>query len=156
MCIRDRNSVNQDLVKNLQQTINDPEVFEQYRDNLLSYAHVLQQGKFKMTSYLDAVRYVSFKLMDLTNIKAYSLTFPEKIARFTAEGVAPKDIASYVSAYHKSKLVGLLLQQALTPTWVLNQDLFQKALNTQADLMMNAMSEKVRSCLLYTSDAADE
>ena len=31
------------------------------------------------------------------------------------------------------------------PTHILNADLFQKAINTQAELMMNARSEKVRS-----------
>ena len=38
-----------------------------------------------------------------------------------------------------------LLEQTLTPMWILNQDLFQKALNTQAELMTTANSEKVRS-----------
>ena len=37
------------------------------------------------------------------------------------------------------------MEQSLVPTWVLNQDLFQRALNVQADLMLNANSEKVRA-----------
>jgi hypothetical protein len=37
------------------------------------------------------------------------------------------------------------MEQSLVPTWVLNQDLFQKALNVQADLMMNSTSDKVKT-----------
>ena len=55
-----------------------------------------------------------------------------------------KDIASYVTAYNKSKLVNLIFEQTLIPSHVLNQDLYQRALNVQADLMINAKSEKVR------------
>lgn len=140
-----KKSINQELIDNINATISDPEMFETYRDNLISYTHVLKNGKFKISSYLDAVRYVSYKLMGHTNIQAYSKTFPEKIKRFDAQGVAPKDVASYVTAYNKSKLVNLILEQTLIPSYVLNQDLYQKALNVQAELMMTASSEKVRS-----------
>lgn len=83
--------------------------------------------------------------MGKSNIDAFSITFPEKIQRWATDGVASKDIASYVTAYNKSKLVSLLMEQSLVPSWVLNQDLYQKALNVQADLMVNANSEKVRT-----------
>ena len=105
----------------------------------------MADGKFKITSYLDAVRYVSFKLMGLTNIESYRRTFPDKIKRFQAQNVEAKQIAAYVTAYHKSKLVSMLMEQTLVPSYVLNQDLYQKALNVQADLMISAKSEKVRS-----------
>jgi len=140
-----KKSVNAELINKINNTLADPEMYEAYRDNLISYTRVMNEGRFKLTNYIDAVKYVSHKLAGMTNIKAYSLTFPEKIKRFTAQAVEPKDIASYVTAYNKSKLVNLILEQSLVPTWVLNQDLFQKALNTQAELMTTANSEKVRS-----------
>ena len=140
-----KKSVNAELIKKINTTLADPEMYEAYRENLISYTRVMSEGRFKLPNYIDAVKYVSHKLAGMTNIKAYSLTFPEKIKRFTSQGVQPKDIASYVTAYNKSKLVNLILEQSLVPTWVLNQDLFQKALNTQAELMTTANSEKVRS-----------
>lgn len=140
-----KKNVSQDIVDNINNLIADPEVREAYRENLISYTHVLQNGKFKLSNYLDAVRYVSYKLMGHTNIASYSKAFPDKIKRFEQQGVSAKDIASYVTAYNKSKLVNLILEQTLVPAWVLNQDLYQKALNTQAELMMHANSEKVRS-----------
>lgn len=140
-----KKSVNQELIDKITQTLSGPDMYETYRENLLSYTHVMQDGKFKVSGYIDAVKYVSHKLMGRTNLDAFSITFPQKIIAWTSNGVSSKDIASYVTAYNKSKLVNLLMEQTLIPSWVLNQDLYQKALNVQADLMLNANSEKVRS-----------
>ena len=139
-----KKSINQELIDQINNTLSDPEMFESYRDNLISYTKVMADGKFKVTQYIDAVRYVSFKLMGCTNIEAYTKTFPDKYQRFIQQGVSAKDIASYVTAYNKSKLVNLIFEQTLIPSHVLNQDLYQRALNVQADLMINAKSEKVR------------
>ena len=140
-----KKSVNPELIQKIQTTLNDPDMYETYRENLLSYTKVMAEGKFKIAGYIDAVKYVSHKLMGDTNIAAFSKTFPDKLAKWNAQGMASKDIASYVTAYNKSKLVNLIMEQTLVPSWVLNQDLYQKALNVQADLMITAKSEKVRS-----------
>ena len=140
-----KKSINQELIDQINATLSEPEMYETYRENLMSYTKVMQEGKFKISEYINAVKYVSHKLMGCTNLDAYSKTFPDKIARFTAQQVASKDIASYVTAYNKSKLVNLIYEQTLIPSYVLNQDLYQKALNVQADLMVNAKSEKVKS-----------
>jgi hypothetical protein len=140
-----KKSVNQELIDQINKTLSEPELYEAYRDNLLSYAKVMADGRFKVSEYINAVKYVSHKLMGSTNIDAYSKTFPDKIQRFALQGVKDKDIASYVTAYNKSKLVNLIYEQTLVPTYVLNQDLYQKALNVQAELMLTARSEKVRS-----------
>ena len=139
-----KKSINQELIDQINNTLSDPEMYESYRDNVISYTKVMADGKFKVTQYIDAVRYVSFKLMGCTNIEAYTKTFPDKYQRFIQQGVQAKDIASYVTAYNKSKLVNLIFEQTLIPSHVLNQDLYQRALNVQADLMINAKSEKVR------------
>lgn len=139
-----KKSVNQELIDSVNGTLADPEMFEAYRDNLLSYTKVMADGRFKVSNYVDAVRYVSHKLMGCTNIEAYTKTFPDKYARFVAQGVQAKDIASYVTAYNKGQLVNLIFAQTLIPSYVLNQDLYQKALNVQAELMVGSHSDKVR------------
>lgn len=140
-----KKSINQELIDQINTTLADPDMYETYRDNLLSYTKVMADGRFKVTDYVSAVKYVSHKVMGATNIEAYTKTFPDKYQRFVSNGVQPKDIASYVTAYNKSKLVNLIMEQTLVPAWVLNQDLYQKALNKQAELMMTARSEKVQS-----------
>ena len=139
-----KKTVNQELMDQINKTLSDPDMFESYRDNLISYAHVMGDGKYKMDSYVAAVKYVSHKLMGASNIAAYTRTFPDKYQDFVNRGIDPKDIASYVTAYNKSKLVNLIMEQTLIPSYVLNQDLYQKALNVQAELMISAKSEKVR------------
>jgi hypothetical protein len=139
-----KKSLNPELMNQINNTLADPELYEAYRDNLMSYTKVMADGKFKVSQYIDAVRYISHKLMGCTNIEAYTKAFPDKYNRFVQQGVAAKDIASYVTAYNKSKLVNLIYEQTLIPSYVLNQDLYQKALNVQAELMTSANSEKVR------------
>ena len=137
-------AVSQELVDRINSSISDPEALEIFKENLLSYTSVLQQGKFKLTSYINAVRYVGFKVMGLTNKDSYIKTFPDKYQDFLKRGVADRDIASYITAYNKSKLVNLIYAQTMIPTYILYAPLFQRAINVQADLMLNAKSEMVR------------
>ena len=140
-----KKTINQEFVDQVNQTLSDPMMYELYRDNLLSYTQVMRDGKFKLVDYVNAVKYCSHKIMGATNIDAFVKTFPNRYQRFLASGTSQKDIASYITSYNKSKLVNLILEQSLIPSWVLNQDLYQKAINVQAELMINANSEKVRS-----------
>jgi len=140
-----KKSVNAELIAKMNSTLSDPEMYETYRENMLSYANVMQDGRFKLSGYIDAVKYVSLKLAGKTNTAAFEITFPAKVKDWDARGVEKKDQASYITAFNKSKMVTLIMEQSMIPSWVLNQDLYQKALNTQAELMMFAKSEKVRS-----------
>ena len=138
--------INQEVIDTINGTFKDPALMEQYRDNLLSYSHVMKDGKFKMEQYLDAVKYVGFKLMNNTNIEAYTKTFPDRYAYYLSNKTSQKDIASYVTSYNKNKLVNLIYAQTLIPTHVLNADLHQQALNKQASIMNNPdASYKVQS-----------
>lgn len=121
-----------DMVNN---ATTDPIVADHIRENFITYARVLQEGKFKTEDYLRAVTYVSFKHMGLTNQDAYARTFPQRMQQLISKGVSQKDISAYVAAYHKGKLVNLILEQSLIPAWLINQDNFQRAINTQVAIM---------------------
>jgi len=140
-----RKSMNVRLLKEINHTIGSPEEMEVFKENLLSYTRVMMEGRFKLSGYINAVKYVSFKLLGDTNISAYVKTFPDKYRRFLRQGTPKKDIASYATAFNKSKLVNLVYEQTLIPTHVLNAPLYQQALNTQAELMLTAKSEMVRT-----------
>lgn len=139
-----RRNVTQDVIDIVNSAIGEPEFIENFRDNLIGYQSVLTQGRFKLHNYVEAVKYVSHKLLGAKNIDAYSRAFPEKIAEFHRRNVSAKDIASYVSAYNKSKLVNLIFAQSMIPTHVLNADIYQEAINIQLELARTATSEKVR------------
>ena len=140
-----KGAATQQFADQINNIVTDPIIAEQVRNNFISYTTVLQEGKFKTEDYLHAVVYVSHKLMGKSNQDAYFATFPNRHAALMAKGTSSKDISSYVSAYNKGKLVNLILEQTLVPTWVLNQHMYQEAINTQAHLMKNAQSEMVRT-----------
>lgn len=133
-----------DLTSALNSLQMDPEAADNIRNNFVSYTGILREGKFKLEDYLNAVAFCSFKIMGYNNQESYQRTFPQRYQNLAQRGTSAKDIAAYVSAYAKGKLVNLILEQAMIPTWVLNQDMFQKALNEQFTLMTSAKSEMVR------------
>lgn len=136
-----------DMINNIS---TDPLIADVIKENFLSYNSVLRDGKFKMEDYVNAVAYVSYKLMGDSNQDAYFKTFPQRYQTLLNAGRTPKEISSYVAAYNKGQLVNKILEQTLVPSWVLNQNLYQQALNTQFEIMNDPdVSPKVRS------DAAD-
>jgi hypothetical protein len=139
-----RNMVTPELVQRFNDAASG-EMADTLRDNFLGYLDVLQEGKFKIEDYISAVKYCSFKLMNKSNRTAYALTFPDRFNRLMADPTLNAEIDSYVTAYNKGKLVNLIMAQSMVPTNVLNQDMFQKALNVQMELALTAQSEMVRS-----------
>lgn len=145
-----RSSATQSLADMLNQVSNNQEDAEVIRENFLGYTTVLQEGKYKLEDYLNAVKYASYKLLKNSNEESWVKTFPQRYQRLVANGVSRKDIASHVHAYSRNKLVNRIMEQTLVPVHVLNQDLYQEAINIQASIMRDQdVSPKVRS------DAAD-
>lgn len=145
-----KTAVTPSLVDQVNKVVSDPIFAEQVRHNFISYTSVMKEGKFRMEDYLHAVVYVSYKLMGYTNQDAYEKTFPARMEQMILDGRTKKDISAYVAAYNKGKLVNLIYEQTMIPVWVMNQGLMQKAINVQAEIMMDEdVSPKVRS------DAAD-
>lgn len=138
-----RGAITQELVDKINTISTDPILTDEIKKNFLGYTGILQDGKYKTEDYLNAVVYVSYKLMGYSNIDSYIKTFPQRYQVLVSKGLPQKDIAAYVTAYNRGKLVNKILEQTLVPTWVLNQDVYQKAINTQAELL-NSKNEKVR------------
>lgn len=139
-----RNSVTQEMVDTINNVTQDQLLAESFRENFISYSGVMKEGKFKTMDYMSAVQYVTYKHMGYSNKDAYFKTFPNRQAELVARGTSEKDISAYVSAYHRGKLVNLIMEQSLVPVWIVNQDNYQKAINVQVELMNTAVSEKVR------------
>ncbi|MDE4519109.1 hypothetical protein C0128_04435 [Moraxella catarrhalis] len=140
-----KRNVNDDLLEHINTILDHPELYDDYRNNFLTYISVIQDGKYKLDDYLNAIKYCTHKLMGESNIDSFVKTFPSRYQSMIAKGYTAKEMSAHVAMYNKNKLVNTILEQSMIPTWVLNQDLYQKAINVQADLMLNAMSEKVRS-----------
>ena len=140
-----RSRVSDEVIDGINKLLVEPELREMFRDNLLSYAGVMADGRYKLQGYIDACRYVSYKLLGSSTLEAYVKTFPDRYQRLLNEGTDNSSIAAYAAGFNKTQLVNKIWEQTLIPTHVLNADIFQKAINTQAYLMNNANSEKVRT-----------
>lgn len=140
-----RSAVTPELVDKVNAINEDPEVGRAIRDNFITYTRVMTEGQFKAEDYINAVTYVSFKLMGMSNQEAYARTFPDRMARLDAARASGKEISSYVSHYNRNQLVNRIMEQSMIPIWVLNQGAVQEAINTQLILMRTSPSDKVRA-----------
>lgn len=136
-------SVTQDLVDKLNNISTDDLHAETIKENFVSYTKVLMDGRYKLEDYMNAVAYVSYKMMGYSNQDSYYRTFPDRHAALVARGASSKDISSYVAAYNKNKLVNNILEQAMIPIYILNQDAVQRAINTQIDIMTDTDNSAV-------------
>lgn len=136
-------SVTQDLVDKLNNISTDDLHAETIKDNFVSYTKVLMDGRYKLEDYMNAVAYVSYKMMGYSNQDSYYRTFPDRHATLVARGASSKDISSYVAAYNKNKLVNNILEQAMIPIYILNQDAVQRAINTQLEIMTDTDNSAV-------------
>ena len=140
---RFRKHITDDLVNMVNSEANS-ELRRVFRDNILSYASVLASGRFSLSAYVSAVKYVSLRLMGDKSSTAYSKVFPDRYQNLVDKGNTASQIASFSDNYGKTALVVKILEQTMVPTHILNAGIYQEAINTQADLMRNANSELVR------------
>ena len=139
-------AVTQELVDKINDLNSDiPDAAENIRENFITYVDVLSEGKYKIEDYLNAIKYVSFKLMGKTNRDSYRFTFPQRFRRMKESEMPDKDIDSIISAYNRNKLVNKIYEKTIIPSWILNQDAYQEAINTQVKLMRTSSSDRVRA-----------
>ena len=126
------------------QIIDDPDFGMNYRDNFMSYARVIEEGRFSIQEYMNAIVYCSHRHLGDNCAEAYKRTFPTKVASWDARGLPESTRSKYISAFNTSKLVKLIMEQSAVPFYLLNQDVAQQAINRLAYLVFNADSEKVQ------------
>ena len=141
---KSRSMITEELVNKLNEWNEDPKLLEGFTDNVMSYIGVLKQGKYKVTDYMNAVRFVSYKLIGHSDIDAYIITFPERYQRLLDIGTNREDISPYVSAYKKNALVVQIFEQTIIPSHVLNAPMHQEALNELMRIGMNSRSDIAR------------
>lgn len=139
-----RNKIPPKLLDTINNISTDAYFTKTYKENFISYIKVLSEGNFNIYDYVNAIKYVSFKLMGNTNKASWIKVFPDRYATLMSKGADEKEVSANYTSYNKGKLVNLILEQAMIPIWLLNQPKEQEAINVLADLMINANSELVR------------
>lgn len=131
-------------VDNINATLTDCEHRDAVRSNILGFTSVLNSPHYSLAEYINAVKYITYTMTGDVNVKAWAKTFPDRYTRLVAKGTEPKDINAHVRHYNMTKLVNEVREQSLTPSHILNADVYQKAINKQLSLMNTAKSEKVQ------------
>ena len=139
------NSLKPAVIRNITAVLEDQDIRENYRENLLSYAGIMSSSNHSVKSYVEAVKFITYRLLDDSLLTAYMKTFPDRYQQMLDDNYNTKDMWSRATVYNRGKLVQTVYEQTIIPSYVLNADIHQKAINVQADLMINANSEKVRS-----------
>lgn len=137
-------NITDEFVEMFNNLSDNPIIAEALRKNFITYSNVINEGTYKVSDYLNAIKYMTYKYLEYSNKDAFKLTFPERYKDLIANGVSDKDISSYVAMYNKNKLVNLLKERFLIPVHILYSDVYHKAIQTQADLMITAKSDKVK------------
>lgn len=139
-----KGAVTQACVDTLNSIDSDPNIAEEIRERFISYSNILGSGRYKLSSYIAAVKFVSLKLIDYTDKDAYIKTFPDRYRDMVAKGYTNDDIAKVIHIYRKGQLVVDLMSQVQIPSWVLNQDKVQVAINTLAEICVSSKSDRAR------------
>ena len=136
--------IDNSLIEKIQALSSDPDLADDYKSKMISYTRVLKDGRYKIDSYIDAIKFTSFKVSGLGITDSYKLTFPDKVAKWAAEGRDSKRISSNISMYNNNELVNLIFEQTMIPTHILNAGMFQEALNVAQDIMHTSGSDMAR------------
>lgn len=130
-----KSRITQEFVDEVNKLISEPEMGEIYARNLVTYATVLQEGRFKLQDYFNATLFVSYKMMGMSSMAAYQKVFPQKCKDMIGRGVPTKDLQAYASTYNKTKLVTLIYEQTLIPDHIMYASVRHKAIAKQAALL---------------------
>jgi len=137
-----KKQLTEELYEKLIATVKDDKF--DFTEQMITYANVLENGRWSLDKYVNAVKYVSLKNMGFTNHDAYSIVFKDKVNQWLLEGVSIADQHKYISAYNKGDLIVAITERTLIPVHVMNQDKVQMAVNELSNLVMTAKSEMVR------------
>ena len=145
-----RKNITDEFIEDLENSIKDPEMAKNIKENFLSYTNVLNDcdPSTNIWDYVNAVKYISYKIMGYNIEEAWKKTFPAKVEELIQKGKHDW-INRYANGYNKSRMVNKIYQQTLIPSYVLNAPLYQRALNVLAEMIeddsVRGMA-KVKAC----------
>lgn len=139
-----RKNITQKTVDLINSSIDDSEIRDVYRENILSWINVLQEGKWKINDYANAVKYVTYKLLGDTQMSSWVKVFPDRFQKLVDKGIPDKNISAHVTMYNKTPLVLKIHERTLPAIHLLNSDILQEAINVEATLMRTSRSDTVR------------
>lgn len=139
--------VDEEFVETLKKSLKESQIEGIYAENFFGWIDCI--GSNTLMSYVNAVKFVSWKLYGLTDINAYRATFPDRFARFVEEKKSRDYINGFASMYSRGKLVVELMKRTLIPSYVLNAPVFQEAINKLVEIIRDDSVKpmpKIKAC----------
>jgi hypothetical protein len=115
-----------------------------YIQNLKSMSTVYQQLDVTIMDFMHAAKFATHILTGESTEGAFRRVFPMQYQAIMKTGISTAEMLKKVKTYRNTQLVTSLLEQAMVPVHLMYQDIFHKAIQSQALLMRTADSEMVR------------
>lgn len=145
------------IVKLLQDPLDSSNIQEFIVENFINYTDLLKDSSaFGLKEYINAVRFASHRMLGDTWLDCYKKTFPERYDAHLAEGKSLDALRARADGFSRTKLVQSILSRGYIAPYILNQPLFQQALNTAASIMLDedtsaiARVQAAKTVLEYT------
>ena len=139
-----RKNITQKMCDMVNSDIDDSTTKQEFREHLIGWVDVMAEGKWKFQDYINACKFMTFKLVGDSQQAAWVKVFPDRYQAMVDSGQSDKAIASRISLYNSNPLVQKIAERTLPSLHVLNSDILQEAINVEAWLMRNAKSETVK------------
>ena len=139
-----RKNITQEMCDMINSNIDDSETKQEFREHLIGWVDVMKEGKWKFKDYINACRYMTFKLMGDSQQSAWVKVFPDRFQKMIDSGQSDNAVAARISLYNGNPLVQKIAERTLPSLHVMNSDILQEAINVSAELMRGAKSETVR------------
>ena len=145
-----RKHITEEFLAKLEDSLKSDEISAHIRENFLTYSNVLADcdKHVNIWDYVNAVKFISYKIMGYSVDEAYKRVFPHKVGKLVQEG-KHSFINKYANSYNQNKIVNKIYEQTLIPSYVLNAPLYQRALNVLAEMIENDEIRgmaKVKAC----------
>lgn len=141
--------ITDEIVDFLNKAETNPSTVDEFRENFMTYSKVLSEGKYSLEEYVNAVKFVTNKMLGYTDIDSYALVFPDRYERVMEDNNNNRDVVSvYASRYKKTKLVTQILEQTIVPSYIYNAPYFQEAILEAVKIMQTSKSDiaRVNAC----------
>lgn len=99
-------------VNKMLERIDDEESKDSFIENLIDFSALLGDGRYSHTAFVNAVKFVTYRLMDRSKLDCYKLTFPDKYERMLEAGRDKNHIATVAWRYANGKLPTDMMKQA--------------------------------------------
>lgn len=144
--------VDEGVIDEINKLVHDPDYGPEFLESYLDCLNVLAEApRNNHTQYLNAMKFFSLVEAGNSLTDAYVKTFPDRFNNRQAgnPGKSPDEVRQLLrgeaSRYNASKLMAEIRRVATIPIQLVHRHLLNDAILVQADLMMNARSEMVRS-----------